>query len=71
MDKNFVFFTCTNNLFHKCHRSMDEMPTERTTDAESTEICCGCIQCMLFWPIGLVYDIFSSPCRYTYYKCKK
>ena len=50
---------------------MDEMPTERTTDAESSEICCGCVQCMLFWPIGLVYDIFSSPCRYTYYRCKK
>ncbi len=70
-DNKFIVFNCTTDLCKKLEDSMDTMPTEKTTDSESNKICCGCIQCMLCWPVGLVFDILSCPCRYVYYKCKK
>jgi hypothetical protein len=67
----FKVFACTCDLLKKLDISMDHTPTDKTTDSESNEVCCGCLQCMFCWPMGLIFDILSCPCRFTYYKCKK
>jgi hypothetical protein len=66
--ETFHVFNYTENSVKKCGQSMDARPTAHTTDAESTEQCCNCLQCMFCWPAILMFDILSCPIRFCMHK---
>ena len=45
------------------YNSMENMPRENTSDAETNRECCGCLLCITCWPIYLVVDFISCPIR--------
>ncbi len=59
----FIILKTTTIACHGLYISMDTMPTHNQTDAQSGELCCGCLVGLFCWPLTLVYDILSCPIR--------
>jgi hypothetical protein len=62
-NESFKIFKYTTMGANDCIIAAEHMPSENTTDAQSNEICCGCMKCTLCWPLYIVADILSCPIR--------
>jgi hypothetical protein len=60
--KPFRIFEYTNKTMNDCFYCMDT-PTDNMSDAESSDVCCKGMCCLVFWPLHIVVDILSCPFR--------
>jgi len=66
-NKTFNWCPLLKNGCGYVENSMENMPSEHTSDAQSNKECCGCILCFTCWPVYLVIDFISCPFRGCYY----
>lgn len=62
-EKSFKIFPAMGSGCGYLYDSMENTPKENTSDEENNRACCGCVLCLTFWPLYLVYDIISCPIR--------